>query len=175
MSNNDKNGKTTSNRIFDKATKKWYEVTSEEYAEYSRMTNTLRKRMMYSGRCCCTKKQAWLCDGCCSDCEFEIIRTCSLEVPVRGDDGEEVDFYGVFNEPETPFEDLMIEAIHFGRLLERLHQLVPQARQVGELRRIGLSDEKIAEITGIKRTTLNSRIKKAREILKSEFGEDFTL
>lgn len=43
----------------------------------------------------------------------------------------------------------------------------------GELREEGLSDEAIADIVGIKRTTFLSRLKKVEEKLSQEFPDWF--
>ena len=57
------------------------------------------------------------------------------------------------------------------QLLKRLQELMPEAIQIGKLREDGLSDEAIADIIGIKRTTFRSRLEKAREKLCEEFPE----
>ena len=57
--------------------------------------------------------------------------------------------------------------------LAAVNSLLPEATEIGELRLKKISDEKIAQQTGIKRTTANSRIKKAHQILKDEFEEFF--
>ena len=50
---------------------------------------------------------------------------------------------------------------------------MPEAVEIGRLRQDGLSDEAIAEIIGIKRTTFLSRLKKAKEQLATEFPDRF--
>ena len=63
--------------------------------------------------------------------------------------------------------------IELEHLFARLNELMPEAVKIGELRQKGLSDEKIADNIGIKRTTFLSRIKKIKELLKSEYPDLF--
>ena len=50
---------------------------------------------------------------------------------------------------------------------------MPEAVQIGKLRQQGMSDEAIAKIIGVKRTTFLSRLKKAKEQLAAEFPDRF--
>ena len=50
---------------------------------------------------------------------------------------------------------------------------MPEASEIGRLRLLGMKDETIAEVIGMNRMTFRSRIEKAREILREEFGEAF--
>ena len=58
-------------------------------------------------------------------------------------------------------------------LFDRLNDLMPEAVRIGKLRQQGLSDEAIAKVIGIKRTTFLSRLKKAKEQLAAEFPDRF--
>ena len=70
-------------------------------------------------------------------------------------------------------ESIAEDKIELERLFARLNELMPEAVKIGELRQKGLSDEKIADAIGIKRTTFLSRIKKIKELLKSEYPDLF--
>ena len=50
---------------------------------------------------------------------------------------------------------------------------MPEALTIGKLRQEGMSDETIARVIGIKRTTFRSRLDKAKEMLVSEFPDRF--
>ena len=50
---------------------------------------------------------------------------------------------------------------------------MPEATRIGSLRQEGFSDEAIAKVIGIKRTTFLSRLKKAKEQLTTEFPDCF--
>ena len=159
-------------RIYDKHSRTWFTVTAEEYADYTRENNTYRKRMQDHGRCCCPKAKRWLCDSNCSDCEFEV-KPRSLYAPIGLDNGKNVTLLNIIKCEREPVEEAVLEAYHLGQLIERLNTLMPEATEIGELRQKKISDEKIAEQTGIKRTTANSRIKKVHRTLKGEFEECF--
>ena len=74
----------------------------------------------------------------------------------------------------TPsIEGVIHDSIELDHLFQRLNELMPEAKQIGQLRQKGLSDEAIARVIGIKRTTFLSRLKKAREQLAAEFPDQF--
>ena len=50
---------------------------------------------------------------------------------------------------------------------------MPEAEEIGRLRMNDLSDEAIADIIGIKRTTFRSRLAKAKVILAEEYPDFF--
>ena len=62
-------------------------------------------------------------------------------------------------------DSLVVDRIVFEQLLKRLDVLMPEARRIGELRLDGLSDNDIADVLGIPRTTFRSRLKKATTYL----------
>lgn len=75
-----------SQRIYDKATRTWYEVPEDQYKEFDRWRTNLRKREQYWGRCFCPRGKWWLCDGNCVECEFHTRNEVSLDDPLP--DGE---------------------------------------------------------------------------------------
>lgn len=50
---------------------------------------------------------------------------------------------------------------------------MPEAQDIGRLRQKGLTDEAIAKVIGIKRTTFRSRLEKAKKQLASEYPDRF--
>ena len=50
---------------------------------------------------------------------------------------------------------------------------MPEAVQIGKFRQEKLTDEEIAKVIGIKRTTFRSRLEKAKAQLASEFPDRF--
>ena len=51
--------------------------------------------------------------------------------------------------------------------------LAPEAVEIGRLRMRGFTDEQIAEVIGIKRTTFRSSLDKVKKVLKSKYPELF--
>ena len=159
-----------SKRIYDKITRTWYEVPEDQYREYDRNRTALRKRMQYRGECFCPRSKWWLCDGNCLDCEFRNNTTVSLDDPLPGGDGTLADYVP---DGAPLIEEVLSEKAELDQLFERLQELMPEAKRIGELREEGLSDEAIADIVGIKRTTFLSRLKKAKGKLSQKFPDWF--
>jgi DNA-directed RNA polymerase specialized sigma24 family protein len=159
-----------SKRIYDKTTKQWYEIPEDQYREYDRWRTALRKRMQYRSECFCPRSKWWLCDGNCLDCEFHNSTTVSLDDPLPDGEGTLADYVP----DDAPLiEEVLSEKAELDQLFARLQELMPEAKRIGELRKEGLSDEAIADIIGIKRTTFLSRLKKAKEKLAREFPDWF--
>lgn len=165
-----KNNVNQSKRIYDKTTKQWYEIPEDQYREYDRWRTALRKRMPYRGECFCPRSKWWLCDGNCLDCEFRNNTTVSLDDPLPDGEGTLADYVA----DDSPLiEEVLSEKAELDQLFARLQELMPEAKRIGELREEDLSDEAIADIIGIKRTTFLSRLKKAKEKLAKEFPDWF--
>lgn len=157
-------------RIYLKSSRQWVEVSEDQYREYDRNRTALRKRMQYRGECFCPRSKWWLCDGNCLDCEFRNNTTVSLDDPLPGGDGTLADYVP---DGAPLIEEVLSEKAELDQLFERLQELMPEAKRIGELREEGLSDEAIAKIIGIKRTTFRSRLDKAKETLSKEFPDWF--
>lgn len=161
-------------RIYLKATREWVEISEEYYRDYTRYHDALRKRQQSHGQCVCPKNKFWLCDGDCLTCEFrragDIL---SLDYTVENEDGDACSPLDNLADPTPSIEEIICDKAELDQLFARLNELMPEAMQIGKLRQNGLSDEAIAEIIGIKRTTFLSRLKKAKEQLATEFPDRF--
>ena len=163
-----------SKRIYDKQTKQWFEVSPEQYKEFDNWRTNLRKREQYHGRCMCPRNKWWLCDGMCDDCEFHAPGDfLSLDMPSSNDDGDEVTLLDMLEDPAPSVEEVLCDKAELDQLFDRLNELMPEAVQIGKLRQEGLSDEAIAKVIGIKRTTFRSRLEKAKSQLTAGFPDRF--
>ena len=161
-------------RIYDKQTKTWFEVTPEHYAEFDQWRTNKRKREQYHGRCMCPRNKWWLCDGMCDDCEFHAPGdVLSLDKPVSNDDGDEVTLLDTLVDPAPSIESVLCDKAELDQLFARLNELMPEAQDIGKLRQKGLTDDAIAKVIGIKRTTFRSRLEKAKKQLASEYPDRF--
>ena len=161
-------------RIYLKATRQWVEVSEEYYRDHTRYHDALRKRQQSHGQCVCPKNKFWLCDGDCLTCEFRRAGdTLSLDYTVENEDGDACSPLDNLADPAPSIEEIICDKAELDQLFARLNELMPEAVQIGQLRQDGLSDEAIAEIIGIKRTTFLSRLKKAKEQLAAEFPDRF--
>ena len=159
-------------RIYDKQTQAWFEISPEQYEEFDRWRTNLRKREQYHHRCMCPRSKWWLCDGMCQDCEFHAPGdTLSLDMPISNDDGDEVSLLDTLEDHAPTIESVICDKAT--QLFDRLAELMPQAEEIGRLRMQNLSDEEIADIIGIKRTTFRSRLSKVKAILAEEYPDFF--
>lgn len=150
-------------RIYLKATRQWVEVSEEYCRDHTRYYDALRKRQQSHGQCVCPKNKFWLCDG----------DMLSLDYTVENEDGDACSPLDNLADPAPSIEEIICDKAELAQLFARLNELMPEAAEIGKLRQDGLSDEAIAEIIGIKRTTFLSRLKKAKEQLAAEFPNRF--
>lgn len=130
-------------RIYDKITKQWYEIPEDQYREYNRWRTALRKRMQYRGECFCPRSKWWLCDGNCLDCEFRNNTIISLDDPLPDGEGTLAD-YVPDNAPLIG--EVLAEKAELDQLLERLQELMPEAKRIAELQNfIGSQQSEITE------------------------------
>ena len=163
-----------SKRIYLKTTREWVEVSEEYYRDHTRYHDALRKRQQSHGQCVCPKNKFWLCDGDCLTCEFRRAGDMlSLDYTVENEDGDACSPLDNLADSAPSIEEIICDKAELDQLFARLNELAPEAMQIGKLRQEGLSDEAIAEIIGIKRTTFLSRLKKAKEQLATEFPDCF--
>ena len=161
-------------RIYLKATRQWVEVSEEYYRDHTRYHDALRKRQQSHGQCVCPKSKFWLCDGDCLTCEFRRAGDMlSLDYTVENEDGNACSPLDNLADPAPSIEEIICDKAELDQLFARLNELMPEAVEIGRLRQDGLSDEAIAEMIGIKRTTFLSRLKKAKEQLAAEFPDRF--
>lgn len=152
-----------SKRIYLKATRLWVEVSEEYYRDHTRYHDVLRKRQQSHGQCACPKNKFWLCDGDCLTCEFRRAGDMlSLDYTVENEDGDACSPLDNLADPALSIEEIICDKAELDQLFARLNELMPEAVEIGKLRQDGLSDEAIAEMIGIKRTTFLSRLKKAK-------------
>ena len=160
--------------IYLKATRQWVEVSDDFYIDHTRYHDALRKRQQSHGQCFCPKNKFWLCDGDCFNCEYHCAGDMlSLDYTVENEGGDTLFMSDTIPVPGPLIEDVFCDKAELDQLFDRLNDLMPEAVKIGELRQEGLSDEAIAEIIGIKRTTFLSRLKKVKNQLATEYPEFF--
>ena len=154
--------------------KQWVEVTQEQYHAYYRDIWAARKRAQKHRQCMCPKSKLWLCDGDCLICRFHSPGdTLSLNHTCSNDDGDEFSLLDKLTDGSASIEDVVTDQIMLDILFQRLGEIMPEARCIGDLRLAGLSDAEIADEIGIPRTTFLYRLKKAKEILQNEYPDLF--
>ena len=149
-------------------------VSEEEYFALYRPVWRRQKQMQKSGQCLCRQKYLWKCDGQCDLCEFSAAGTeLSLDFTTENEEGDVCSPLDSLADLSPSIEDVACDRDELDQLFERLNELMPEAVQIGKLRQKGLTDEAIAEVIGIKRTTFLSRLKVAQKKLAAEFPDRF--
>lgn len=160
-------------RIYMKGMNRWVSVSESLYREFYRYTGRLRGKAGYNGQCGCPKGQFWRCDLNCEECSYYSgSGNIYLDVPV-GDSSDGAVLGDLIADPAPDCGEQLYRGSLVQSALNRLDEIMPVARQIGELRLDGLTDGVIAEKIGIKRTTFVMQLKKAKGILMKEFPDLF--
>lgn len=161
-------------RIYIKAAREWVEVSEEIYRDHTRYYDAFRKRHQTHGQCACPKNKFWLCDGDCCHCEFRRAGDMlSLDYETEDEDGNTCTPLDSLEDTHPLVDEIVCDKASLDQLFSRLNELMPEAIQIGQYRQQGLSDEVIAKLIGIKRTTFRSRLEKAKAQLASEYPDFF--
>ena len=160
-------------RIYIKSAREWVDVPEELYREHIRHYDSFRKKQKSRGECVCPKSRFWLCDGDCLTCEFHCSSMDSLDYSIENEDGDVCSPLDRLCDPSPSIESIVCDKVELDRLFARLHEIMPEAIEIGRLRQQGLSDSAIADALGIKRTTFLSRLKKAKDLLSDEYPDFF--
>ena len=154
--------------------KQWVEVTQEQHQAYYRDIWAARKRAQKHRQCMCPKSKLWLCDGDCLICKFRAPGdSLSLDLPYENENGEERSLLDMLADQSASIDDVVTDQIMLDMLFQRLGEIMPEARCIGDLRLAGLSDAEIADQIGVPRTTFLYRLKKAKELLLDEYPDLF--
>lgn len=174
ISSHDNQNQTRDYKVYLPRLKKWVDVTKEQYYGYYRDIWATRKRAQEHCQCMCPKSKLWLCDGDCLACQYRAAGdTLSLDYTCENESGEEFSMMDKLQDESINIEEVITDRAALEQLFNRLGQIMPEARRIGELRLAGLTDTEIAKVLGVARTTFLSRIKKAAELLKGEYSDMF--
>ena len=161
-------------KVYLPRTKQWVEVTKEQYYVYYRDIWATRNRAQNHMQCMCPKSKTWTCDGDCLVCPYHAAGDMlSLNYTLENENGDEFTMLDKLKDSSPNVEEIVTDKIMLQQLFEKLAEIMPEARRIGELRLSGLSDTEIATAIGIPRTTFLSRLKKASQIIKDEYPDIF--
>lgn len=172
MANNENQSKK--HRINLKATRQWVDVSETIYREHTRFYDVFRKKAQFHGQCVCPKNKFWLCDVECFNCEFrrggDML---SLDFTLENEDGDTCTPLDSIPDKSPLLDEIICDRTALEQLFKRLQELMPEAKEIGRLRLQNISDEAIADLLGVKRTTFRSRLSKAKEVLAAEYPDFF--
>ncbi len=159
-------------KIYVKSVNKWIEVSKEEHDNYYRDINAYRRTQQNHGRCTCPHQKYYMCDMDCYNCSYK--RTDEMvSLDNAATENEELSFMDMQADPESDTAEIVLDKIYFKSLLERVFELMPEARSIGIMHLMGMTDTQIAAELEMPRTTMKSRLKKLRDILDSELSDIF--
>lgn len=158
MNNNQK-------KIYVKSEGKFIPVTDAVYYAYYRPLWAIRDKARRKGKCLCPRKQAYLCDGDCLNCEFAIEgNDISLDAAVDIDD--DAVRYGDLMASDFDLEALVTDSVLFDRLIEELIRLDPDGQKILKLWEMGLTDRKIGKLLGRNINSFKGKLRRIRKKLK---------
>lgn len=155
--------KDKQNKIYNKESSTWVEVSPDEFKKYNRWCTALRKREQYWKRCSCPRNKWWLCDGNCLDCEFCIKKEASLDKTLPNGKGTLSDY--ISDNTPTP-EEIVYDRDLLNCLIRRLREIDPEADRIIQIwidHPESISDRKVANLLGRKQRTFADEMKKFRD------------
>ena len=134
-------------------------ITEEQYRALYPDIWATQKREQYHGRCMCTKRYLWKCDGQCDLCEYHAPDTTSLDEPLPDGNGTLGDY---IPDSRPSIEDIIADRDLLKHLIARFRELDPDADRIIQMRLDNpkISDRKIAEALGRKQRTFSDQMKR---------------
>ena len=154
-------------RLYEKDEKRWVQYDEESYKEIKRWRNSFCALQRYKQACFCPKKEQWKCNTICVTCPYRKVEI-SFNQPIYGTKNLTI---GDSLTDESNLEEQCVASSDTERILLRLDELMPEAKEIGRLRIQGKSEIEIAKILNIPRATIYTRIKAVEKKLAEEFGE----
>ena len=173
MAINENQSKTSTHRIYIRSQRRWQEVPEEVYQEHIKFHDAYRHKMQERGLCCCPRKKWWVCDADCLTCEYrnaDVIA--SLDAPI-GEEDNDLILLDTIKDESVAVSELAADRIVLEQLFKRLADLMPEAADISNLRRQGLSNEALAKPIRIPRPTCPPGIKRAKKQLEKEYLDFF--
>lgn len=156
--------------IYSRSLHKKVPCTEQEFRDFYRNVDRIRKKEQYHGRCLCPKKFIWACDGDCENCEHHTgYGELSLEAS-NTEDGSS--FLDIELTETTSMEDLAADRDLLQRLFARLRELDPDADRIIAMwaEDDKISDRAIANALGRPQRTFADQMKRIRTELRKMRG-----
>lgn len=97
----------------------------------------------------------------------------SLDYATENEDGDMCLPLDALADSTPSIEEVICDKAELEMLFDHLRELMPKAMEIGKFRQKSLIDEPITKIIGLKHTTFQSRLTKAKKQLASEFSDRF--
>ena len=147
------------------------EVSAEVDKAYRNMQDAIRIKQQRHGECCCPRSKWFKCSTDCTSCPYKITSDISLD-GIYSEDGVEYGDEFLFQQTKNEyvsFETSYTDNEERKLIIKRVYEMMPELIEFGRLKLEGYTYSKISEMLGIKRSTLDSRIRKVYSIIIKEF------
>ena len=112
----------------------------------------------------------------CYSCKYHVANDAgSLDCTYEDENGNETSLVNMIPDDGKDAESIVTDKLFLKLLFERLDELMPEAKLIGELRLKGQNDNIISQQMNMPRTTMLSRLNKVKKILEKEFPEIFEI
>ena len=163
-------------KIYIKSINEWIETTKEEHDNYYKDINAYRRTQQNHGNCICPRQKYYYCNMDCYSCKYHVANdTGSLDCTYEDENGNETSLVNMIPDDGKDAESIVTDKLFLKLLFERLDELMPEAKLIGELRLKGQNDNVISQQMNMPRTTMLSRLNKVKKILEKEFPEIFEI
>lgn len=163
-------------KIYIKSINEWIETTKEEHDNYYKDINAYRRTQQNHGNCICPRQKYYYCNMDCYSCKYHVSNdTGSLDCTYEDENGNETSLVNMIPDDGKDAESIVTDKLFLKLLLERLDELMPEAKLIGELRLKGQNDNVISQQMNMPRTTMLSRLNKVKKSLEKEFPEIFEI
>ena len=157
-------------KIYIKSINEWIETTKEEHNNYYKDINAYRRTQQNHGNCICHRQKYYYCNMDCYSCKYYVSNdTGSLDCKYEDENGNETSLVNMIPDDGKDAESIVTDKLFLKLLFERLDELMPEAKLIGELRLKGQNDNVISQQMNMPRTTMLSRLNKVKKILEKEF------
>lgn len=149
------------------------EVSIEVKKAYENMQDGMRIRQHRRGECSCPFSKGYTCTTDCTTCKFRIFKDIYFDGICSDEDeefGDEFLFLQTRND-YIAFDEEYANREEAKGILSILHELAPELIEYGKLKLDGYTNSEIAEMLGMKRSTLDSRRKKYYMDIKKKYPD----
>ena len=156
--------------IYSRSLHKKVPCTEQEFLDFYRNVDRIRKKEQYHGRCMCPKKFIWTCDSDCENCEHHTgYGELSLDAP-NTEDGKTV--RDTLPDTQTCMEKVIEDRLLLEQLFKRLRELDPDADRIIAMwtEDDKISDRAIANALGRPQRTFADQMKRIRTELRKVRG-----
>ncbi len=156
-------------KIYLKETKQWIPVPEQFYMDYRREIDAYQKQQKRRNGCFCPHKKKWLCNMCCSECNFQGTND-TTPIDEEINDEEEICLMDVLIDPNTDVEKTAMKNIEIDVLNSEIEKLDAAGKRICELMKHH-SVREAAKLMGIPASTFESQWENIKKELRKKLKD----